>query len=176
MNPRGKYYRDRFGVDKRVVGSGDKIHAPKIIGATVQNLLTDESLDVRFWHKADIGGQPRIPQRGSTLKIGGILTQYCSYNLLIPRVFLTAMGLRTEDSIMSSTIIDFIVDFMWGASEVYLARKKGKKNEENLERGEIVDRVNRQGGDPTDAEKREVLNREFADRDEAARIIGNKTV
>lgn len=86
------------------------------------------------------------------------------------------MGLRTEDSIMSSTIIDFIVDFMWGASEVYLARKKGKKNEENLERGEIVDRVNRQGGDPTDAEKREVLNREFADRDEAARIIGNKTV
>jgi hypothetical protein len=78
---------------------------------------------------------------------------------------------------MSFTIIDFIADLMWGASEVYLARKKGnKENEESLLREEILDRVNRQGGDLTGDEKREVRNREFAGRGEAARIIGNKTI
>jgi len=131
---------------------------------------------VRFWHEAGIEGRPRIPQRGATLKFGGILTRYCSYNLLIPRAFQAATGLRTGDSIMSSAIIDFIVDFMWGASEIYLARKKDKKNEASRERGEIAGRMNRQGGDPADGAKRGALNRPFAGRDEVARIIGNKTV
>jgi len=77
---------------------------------------------------------------------------------------------------MSFTIIDFIIDLMWGGSEVYLARKRGKKNEASEEHKEVVNPVKRQDGDPTDNEKREALNRELADRDEAARIIGNKTV
>jgi len=77
---------------------------------------------------------------------------------------------------MSFTIIDFIIDLMWGGSEVYLARKRDKKNEKSEEHEEVVARVIRQDGDPTDDEKREALSRELADRDEATRIIGNKTV
>ena len=77
---------------------------------------------------------------------------------------------------MSFTIIDFIVDLMWGASEVCLAREKDKKNKERQKRGEVVDRMTSQEAASTDDERREVLNRKFADRDQAARIIGNKTV
>jgi len=77
---------------------------------------------------------------------------------------------------MSFTLIDFLIDLMWGGSEVYLARKKDKKDEKREEREEIVDRVNRQDCGPTDEQKREMLNRELADRDETTRIIGNKTV
>ena len=55
---------------------------------------------------------------------------------------------------MSFTVIDFIVDLMSGGSEVYLARKRDKKNEKNEGQEEAVAPVNRQDGDPTDDEKR----------------------
>ena len=58
------------------------------------------------------------------------------------------------------SFVDFILDLMWGASEIFLARKKDKDDS--------VGRGNDGGRDAPDQRS--------ADRDRAARLIGNKTV
>jgi hypothetical protein len=53
------------------------------------------------------------------------------------------------------SFFEFVSDILWGASEIYLSRKDDKKNE------------NRQQNSS---------GQEQPDRDEVARVIGNKTV
>ena len=74
---------------------------------------------------------------------------------------------------MSFSFFDFLVDLMWGTSEIYLARRKKRKLEKCEE---IGDQTGRQNCDQTTKEVHEATQLKFANRDEASRIIGNKTV
>jgi hypothetical protein len=74
------------------------------------------------------------------------------------------------------SFFDFVMDLMWGASEIFIARSEGKKGEEPGSGEDAVAGANRQDGESTSDGRREMLDRELADREKAARIVGNKTV
>jgi hypothetical protein len=74
------------------------------------------------------------------------------------------------------SFFDFIVDLMWGTSEIFIARREDKKRgKPGGPEEDALARANRQDGELSSEEKREVLDQELADRVKAARIIGNKT-
>jgi hypothetical protein len=74
------------------------------------------------------------------------------------------------------SFFDFVVDLMWGTSEIFIARRKGKKTEGPGSGEAAVTGANRRDGEAMSDEKREIPDRELADREKAARIVGNKTV
>jgi hypothetical protein len=74
------------------------------------------------------------------------------------------------------SFFDFVVDLMWGASEIFIARKEDKKRKEPGSHEDAVAGANRQDGEAMSDEMREMPDRELADRERAARIVGNKTV
>jgi hypothetical protein len=63
---------------------------------------------------------------------------------------------------------DFIIDLLWGASEVYLGREDEQKS------GGRVETSN--GHDCLAQNERKELEREQSNRDAVARAVGNKTV
>ena len=67
------------------------------------------------------------------------------------------------------SFVDFIVDLLWGASEMYLDRAKGRDDDR---------RAGSYWSHPDSLSQREQkrLKPEQSDHDEVARTIGNKTV
>jgi hypothetical protein len=63
------------------------------------------------------------------------------------------------------SFVDFVVDLMWGASEVYLAKRKARKAGSNAQA------VEGPKGDRWSA-----LGEEQATREKTERLIGNKTL
>ena len=63
------------------------------------------------------------------------------------------------------SFVDFVVDLMWGASEVFLAKRRARKAGSNAQ---IVEGP--EGG------KRSALSEAQAAREKIERLIGNKTV
>jgi hypothetical protein len=66
------------------------------------------------------------------------------------------------------SFIDFVVDLMWGASEVFIAKRKSRKAEAVGEAGDA--RETPKGDDPA------ASSDSLADRQKIERIIGSKTV
>jgi hypothetical protein len=62
------------------------------------------------------------------------------------------------------SFVDFVVDLMWGASEVFLAKREARKAS------------NTQAVDDPEGDKRSALSEAQAAREKIERLIGNKTV
>jgi len=63
------------------------------------------------------------------------------------------------------SFVDFVVDLMWGASEVFLAKRKARKAGSNT-----------QAVEGPNGDRRSALSEPQATREKIERSIGNKTV
>jgi hypothetical protein len=63
------------------------------------------------------------------------------------------------------SFVDFVVDLMWGASEVFLAKREARKAASNT-----------QGVEGPKGDRRSALSEAQATREKVERMIGNKTV
>jgi hypothetical protein len=70
------------------------------------------------------------------------------------------------------SFIDFVADLMWGASEIFIAKRKSRKDAASAEAVDEAGKAheNREG------DERAVPSDELADREKIERLIGNKTV